>query len=358
MSNKTANDHISEHAHDIVIILDTELRYEYLNKRALKEFLGYTPEELLGRFALEFIHPDDLCYAMEKWNKGLKIGYGESIVRFKHKLGHWIWLENRGRLFENENNEKKALLISRDITKRKEDENKIRHTYHNSELYKKIFIHDMSNILQNLLFLTEFEKYYSNELKGHSKKIFERIYYQVDRGVNLVKDMKKLSTLINSEDLLRKVEVIQYIIKAKNFILESYQNRSISIEIISNFEKLYAMGNELYLDLFENLMINAVKHNNNHNVKIEININKYKVEDINYIKFNFKDNGIGIPDEQKEALLGGKVPRNKKVKGMGIGLTLVSQIVKSFKGEIKIEDRVKGNYSQGSNFVLIIQEFC
>ena len=41
---------------------------------------------------------------------------------------------------------------------------------------------------------------------------------------------------------------------------------------------------------------------------------------------------------------------------MGFGLTLVKKLIKSYNGKIWVEDNVKGDYTQGSNFVLLIPE--
>jgi signal transduction histidine kinase len=41
---------------------------------------------------------------------------------------------------------------------------------------------------------------------------------------------------------------------------------------------------------------------------------------------------------------------------LGIGLTLVKKIIGSYGGEIWIEDRIKGDYTQGSNFIVLIPE--
>ncbi|MHA2281586.1 MAG: hypothetical protein ACXAC5_12135 [Promethearchaeota archaeon] len=46
----------------------------------------------------------------------------------------------------------------------------------------------------------------------------------------------------------------------------------------------------------------------------------------------------------------------KGSKGMGIGLSLVSKILKIFKGEIRVEDKIKGDYSKGSNFIILLPE--
>jgi len=42
--------------------------------------------------------------------------------------------------------------------------------------------------------------------------------------------------------------------------------------------------------------------------------------------------------------------------GIGLGLLLVKKIVESYKGEIRVEDRIKGNFTEGSNFIITIPE--
>lgn len=49
--------------------------------------------------------------------------------------------------------------------------------------------------------------------------------------------------------------------------------------------------------------------------------------------------------------------RNKKdkhVRGMGIGLSLVKKFVERYNGQIWIEDKVKGDHSKVSNFIFLI----
>jgi signal transduction histidine kinase len=47
----------------------------------------------------------------------------------------------------------------------------------------------------------------------------------------------------------------------------------------------------------------------------------------------------------------------KLTKGMGFGLTLVTKILNSYNGKIWVEDKVKGDHTKGSNFVVLIPEF-
>ena len=46
----------------------------------------------------------------------------------------------------------------------------------------------------------------------------------------------------------------------------------------------------------------------------------------------------------------------KGSKGMGLGLSLVDKILQIFNGKIWVEDKVKGDYTQGSNFIIILPE--
>ena len=103
-------------------------------------------------------------------------------------------------------------------------------------------------------------------------------------------------------------------------------------------------------------MINAVKYNENSEIKILIKVSRATEDDIKYCKFEFIDNGIGISDIMKEGIFNGTTKSEDKAKGMGLGLILVRKIILSFKGKIWVENAVKGDRSQGSNFIILLPE--
>ena len=117
------------------------------------------------------------------------------------------------------------------------------------------------------------------------------------------------------------------------------------------------LGGDLLIDVFDNLLHNAVKFCDEDKESIvDIIISKIQADDIEYIKFEFKDNGIGIPDDRKKTLFQELFERDKNKRGMGIGLSLVKKIVDKYEGRIWIEDRIKGNYKEGSNFVVLLKK--
>ena len=68
------------------------------------------------------------------------------------------------------------------------------------------------------------------------------------------------------------------------------------------------------------------------------------------------DNGRGISDNMKELIFQKGHVKEKRSKGMGLGLSLVSKIMDSYHGHARVKDRVEGDYMKGSNFILLIPE--
>ena len=111
-------------------------------------------------------------------------------------------------------------------------------------------------------------------------------------------------------------------------------------------------SNELLQDVFDNILTNAVKYDNN--AKIEIDILHELVDDNAYWKLEFRDRGVGVPDANKELVFHRMARCSDSVHGMGLGLTIVNEIVRRSDGRIWVEDRVKGDSSKGSNFVVML----
>ena len=69
------------------------------------------------------------------------------------------------------------------------------------------------------------------------------------------------------------------------------------------------------------------------------------------------DNAAGIEDFRKKSVFLRASGESNSVHGMGLGLSLVKKIIKSINGEIWVEDKVKGNYTKGSRFIILIPEW-
>jgi PAS domain S-box-containing protein len=108
-----------ENAFDIATILEADglIRYE---SPAVHAVLGYTPEELEGHHAFEFIHPDDHQRVQSHLTQvvlGITAGTG-IVFRFRHKEGWWKQLEATGTNMLNDPLVRGIIVNSRDISPR------------------------------------------------------------------------------------------------------------------------------------------------------------------------------------------------------------------------------------------------
>ncbi|KKM95061.1 hypothetical protein LCGC14_1192000 [marine sediment metagenome] len=260
------------------------------------------------------------------------------------------------------------VTVFEDITERKisevklkESEEKYFNAYNRVNFYKDLFAHDINNILNNILSAVELSSLFLNDPEKMEKlerveELIALVENQGRRGAKLISDVRKLSQIEEHEILLKSMETCKILKKAMEFTKNSSLKENIDIQVEFTIKEFSVKANELLFDVFENILNNATKYNDNSQIEIIIKITKLQKQEICYIKIEFLDNGIGIQDERKESIFQRAYNKDLSVRGMGFGLSLVKKIIESFKGEIWIEDRVKGDYTKGSNFVILIPE--
>jgi len=112
---------ITENANDLISVMNCNLEIEYINFETHKRVLGEIPSG--GKIKISQLNIEDLEYITPLIQFCFETC--EPIVetfRFKHQDGHYIWLEASARKFTDKNGEEKIIIISRDITKRKQAE--------------------------------------------------------------------------------------------------------------------------------------------------------------------------------------------------------------------------------------------
>jgi PAS domain S-box-containing protein/putative nucleotidyltransferase with HDIG domain len=102
---------------DLVGEIDINGVYLYVSPSYFP-MLGYHPEDLLGKNAFSFIHPDDI----DRVRKSIELSRLNGVpsitrYRFKHADGHYIWLETSGNSRISKNGEDMSVVFStRDIS--------------------------------------------------------------------------------------------------------------------------------------------------------------------------------------------------------------------------------------------------
>lgn len=136
--------------------------------------------------------------------------------------------------------------------------------------------------------------------------------------------------------------------KIKDFRIEM-QDRHIDIVTEYRLDKDYIMLDEVHMTtVFNNLLSNAVKYcEQNPVIRISVTVN-------HRLAIRIRDNGIGISRESQKHIFD-KFYRVRKgdfrtVKGLGLGLYYVNQIITAHGGEIELQS----NPGKGSTFTIYI----
>ncbi|MEM9695884.1 MAG: PAS domain S-box protein, partial [Myxococcota bacterium] len=111
---------LAENSREWVCRHDLDGTYRYASP-ACVELVGYRAEELVGENPYSFFHPEDIPRIRAESHELAQRGEAPSMVtyRFRHRRGHWIWLETLTRRIDDEEGRARALITtSRDVTRR------------------------------------------------------------------------------------------------------------------------------------------------------------------------------------------------------------------------------------------------
>jgi len=141
---------IIETSQDWIWALDILGRHTYCNP-ALKNVLGYDPEEMIGQDALGFMHDEDNQKIREMLPDFVsrKIGWSGLVLRWRHKNGSYRYLESYSTpIFDPAGEIIGFWGTDRDITERKKSEEELRAALKEREVLLREIHHRVKNNIQ------------------------------------------------------------------------------------------------------------------------------------------------------------------------------------------------------------------
>src|ERR1035437_369012 len=253
--------------------------------------------------------------------------------------------------------------ISRDITKRKLNEESLKRSEANLEIKNKeleqknkeleqfayVASHDMQEPLRTTSSFVELiQKQYKGQLDERADKYLSFIAQSSDRMKVLIKDLLDYSRIGRKKEL----EEVDCNIML-NEVLADLGTAINETGAEIKTEQLPVVNGYLteIKQLFQNLIINAIKFREK-TIPPQINISVQKIS--GYWQFAFKDNGIGIAKENNERIfiIFQRLHTRNEYSGSGIGLSHCKKIVELHKGRIWVESAP----GEGSTFHFTISQ--
>lgn len=114
---------LAEQSTDMISRHTTTPEWTYIDvSPAVENVLGYTAEEVIGTSGYSQFHPAD-ADNLTKRSEDVRYREGmyTNVYRYRHKQGHYIWMETTSRVIRDDNGKAVEIIaVSRDVTEREE----------------------------------------------------------------------------------------------------------------------------------------------------------------------------------------------------------------------------------------------
>jgi len=307
---------------------------------AAERMFGYSDVETVGK-NLSILFPNSI-------ESNQKINLNDLLSNDSNNVNHEMIASRKdGSTFPVEVGMSEAQIdgknmfvwIMRDISARKESEAQLQKfiaqiTDSNEDLERFAYVcsHDLQEPLRMVRsYSQKLEQYFENqELDENAKKYMQYVAEGAKRAQNLISDILTYSRL-DYENKHEEVDLEEVIELVKNNLSVLIEEKQAKINI-SNIPTVSA-NRMAMVQLFQNLVSNAIKYNNTVviDIKAEETADKWL--------FSVRDNGIGISKEyfNKIFVIFERLHKRSEYGGSGIGLAVCKKIITRHGGQIWVE---------------------
>jgi K+-sensing histidine kinase KdpD len=216
-------------------------------------------------------------------------------------------------------------------------------------MYLDIIEHDLNNL--NEITLSDLDTLKSiPHLDREAKDTIDGVMMDVSESKTLINNVRKLHKTL-SNDLPIETMDLDGIIKYALNEVQWPETKDVVIHYSPEVGRAIN-GTEILKDVFFSLVNNAVSCSRGP-VEIGVNVDKIHVQEQPYYMVTVSDNAQQIPDDVKSELFTFHLGMTQSY-GKALPMFLVRLIVDRMGGDIRVEDRVPGDYSQGSEFIITL----
>ena len=292
---------------------------------------------------LEAVHPDEremVRDKMEQLSTGVSVDV-EFRVGPETDYGTWVWVQGEP-IYDDTGAVAYLAGYTRDITKRKEYQEKLEH--HRTELERSneslrefayIASHDLQEPLRMVSsYVDLLEQEYGDELDEEASEYME---YAVDgalrmkRMINSLLEYSRVHTNASEFGPVDANEVFEATLQNLELLLDE---RDVTLSV-GNLPTIEADRDQIG-QVFQNLLKNAIDHASDDDTPV---IEVTATERADAYEFAVSDNGPGIEPGQQEDIfqIFEKGDATSKTDNTGIGLAITKRIVLRHGGDIWVE---------------------
>jgi PAS domain S-box-containing protein len=351
---------ISENAEDLITVVDRDGNREY-DSPGYRQ-LGYTREELQRGPIPEQVHPDDRQALITARLETFKTGTGPRVeYRFRRKDGEWRVLESTRSPVRNSRGEiEKVVIVSRDITERKETEELLRRRDEQLRQSQKMeavgrlsggIAHDFNNLLGVIIGYSESIEY---RLPPNDplRKNAEEIRKAGERAASLTHQLLAFS---RQQVLQAQILDLNALVTDMGKMLRRLigMHIELSTTLAPDLGRVKAQQSQIE-QVIVNLAVNArdampdggklLIETSNLGVDEKLANSFTFLQPGPYVLLTVTDTGIGMEPETRPHIFEPFFTTKAPGKGTGLGLATVYGVVKQSGGGVTVEsERGKGS---------------
>lgn len=336
---------------------DRQWTMEFLSDGCL-QLTGYPPERFYGADALSFTDITDETFREHIWNEVQKAITERQPFELEYRIvtasgePKWVWEQGVG-VYSEQGNLLALEGYITDISARKTAEEKLDHivkelTRSNTELERFAYItsHDLREPLHTIASFAQLLKKEQTAASDKSQIFLENIQKAAEHMRQLIESLLEFSRLQHRSKPFKEVECGELMEYVRINLQDALEEHDAQITY-KNLPTLFADRTQI-LQIFQNLIGNALKYHREKPAIIHINAEKQGNEWL----FSVKDNGIGIEEKYHEQIFGllKRLHSRSQYPGTDIGLAICKKAVENHGGRIWVESKL----GRGSTFFFTI----
>lgn len=305
------------------------------------------------------LHPedyDDVWQAIKNHLDGVTPFY-ESLHRIRHRDGHWVYVLDRGKIIERDN-EGRAIRYTgtvTDVTEQKKAELDALKAAHAKNVFLANMSHEIRTPLHGILGIASVLE--STDLNPYQQQLLGTIKNSGDYLLTTLNDVLDLTQAEEGQLKVKRgvhspTKVLNHVIQLFNQPVKD-KGLEFIIEIAADIPERTLMDRARIAQVVSNLVSNALKFTERGSITIKAcwEANSEKPDEGDLV-VKVQDTGVGIYDTQRiwQLFEQEQDGLNRPEGGSGLGLAIVRNLVQLLNGTIQVDSKPE----QGSCFTLCI----